>query len=119
MEGQQLNINGEVDERRPDAEEVSPDESLKQDRHAFYETVNKAAKPQERMFQVDLSVTVTPAGDKALKIPIFLGKLRGALVEEALGVAIETRQFKKLLQAALDLPQELRDLIQNQTSIEQ
>lgn len=119
MEGQQLNINGEVDERPEPGEEVSIDESLKNDRHAFYEIVNKAAKPQERIFQVDLSLTLTPAGDKALKIPIFLGKLRGALVEEALGVAIETRQFKKLLHAALDLPEELRKLIQDQTSIQQ
>lgn len=63
-----------------------------------------AAAPHERKIKVELSVKITPSGDKTVTIPILCGEYPSTRVPELLKLAIEGRRFTKILDAALDNP---------------
>ena len=72
----------------------------------------KTPKPQnmyvgERLFNVELSVIVTPAGGKSIKIPFMIEKdLRGTMVEEFMEHAMNERLNLQILRAVLDNPKD-------------
>lgn len=61
--------------------------------------------PTERNFGIDLKLTLKPGGDgKAISIPLLAGEFAGSRIQELLGLAITSRRNKKIIEAALDLP---------------
>lgn len=69
-------------------------------------------EPADRMFGVDLKLTLKPGGDgKAITIPLLAGEFTGSRVNEMLGLAITSRRNRKLIDAALDLPSEIKRLV--------
>lgn len=102
----QLRIDG-TEENRP----LSFAEKLEKDRELLLENVNRENAPSERRFAVEMLVKLKAGDDKVHTIPVFVGTIRGALTEEALQIAFESRRFKKILRAVIDNPREVNDLI--------
>lgn len=62
------------------------------------------AAPYERKFKVELKLSMTPLGEKAITVPVLCGEYPSSRVEEILSLALSTRRFKNILLAILDNP---------------
>lgn len=69
------------------------------------EKLNAENAAADRMFTVELSLSLKPKGGKAVKIPIFADDLRGSIVEEALKLSFDSRRFRNVMKSVLDLPE--------------
>ena len=65
----------------------------------------------EKVFTIDLSLTLTEKGSKAIKIPLVAGTMRGLIVEQALKLGMQDRKNLTIVRAILDNPSQ-RDGVQ-------
>lgn len=63
-----------------------------------------SAAPHERKMKVELTLKLTPSGDKTITIPVLVCEYPSSRVPELLKLAIEGRRFKRILWASLDNP---------------
>lgn len=89
---------------RADADEDQPKQGAFFDGKSLEEKFNEENQPMDRMFAVELSLSLKPKEGKAVKIPVLVEELRGSIVNEALKLALDSRRFKKVLAAVLDVP---------------
>ncbi len=58
----------------------------------------------EKMFEVEMSLTLKVEGGKGDKITLISTKIRGGIVEEALHLALDDRRSRAIINAILDNP---------------
>jgi hypothetical protein len=60
----------------------------------------------ERVFEVDVSVTLRPKDGKAIKVPILVNTIRGTMVEELIALAFKDERTMRIVRAVLDNPRD-------------
>lgn len=58
----------------------------------------------ERLFEVELSVTLKPVGGKAAKWPLLVQEVRGTMVMERLNIALKAQENIEVIEAMLRNP---------------
>lgn len=65
----------------------------------------------EKVFTIDLSLTLTEKGSKPIKVPLVAGTMRGLIVEQALRLGMQDRKNLTIIRAILDNPSQ-REAVQ-------
>lgn len=78
----------------------SPDQKSLPDFDKKMEEVE--AVPHQRNFRVEMFLSLTPLGEKPVKIPVCVGEYASTRVLEALQMSINARRVKQVIEAVLD-----------------
>lgn len=58
-----------------------------------------------RKFNIDLKLTLTPAGGKSIAVPLLSDSCQGTVVMERIMYALESPRNKRIIEAILDNPE--------------
>lgn len=85
----------------------SDDESEKQETLPGFEQEQQRLQeePHERMFKAELTLTLTPAGQKSVKIPVVFGEFNSNRVWQILTQGLTCRRVSRIVDAVLDNPE--------------
>lgn len=78
----------------------SPDQKSLPDFDKKMEEVE--AVPHQRNFRVEMFLSLTPLGEKPVKIPVCVGEYASTRVLEVLQMSINARRVKQVIEAVLD-----------------
>jgi len=89
----------------PPREESEPSDTEQEVLPGFEQELERISEePYERKFKAELVLTLTPVGNRAVKIPVVFGEFPSTRIKEILTLGLNCRRVTRIVEAVLDNP---------------